>query len=121
MPPGRLYDTPRMDNDPLVTPFRPPPVASLRPPRILGPYELADKATRLFAPNLSPNRRRDRTPVHPLFALRASSLAPPAAEIDERPRQRSRRFKLFNQGVPELRICVLDPRRRCKPFLRPDR
>lgn len=109
MPPGRKYDKASKKSDQTQETQDPTP-ASL--PR-LTLSELADKATYLFRPNLFPPRR-ERVPLNPLFAQRSSRLPPPAAEIDERPRIRVRRFKLFGQGVPELRICVLDPKRRCK-------
>jgi len=64
---------------------------------------------KLFNPNLR-SWRPFRVPVVP--SLRASQLPPPCAELDERPKRRVRRFMLWQDKVPPLRLVVLDPRKR---------
>jgi hypothetical protein len=69
---------------------------------------------KLFSANLKPLRVVGE-PVQ--TSLASSRLAPPWAELDERPRRRVRRFRLWRDNAPDLRLAVLDPRRRGKIFL----
>jgi hypothetical protein len=71
--------------------------------------ELESQSYRLFSPILFP-RAPDRPPRPP--SLAASRLPPPCAEVDERSRWRIRRFKLWREYAPALRLAVLDPKRR---------
>ncbi|CAD6566160.1 MAG: hypothetical protein TREMPRED_002288 [Tremellales sp. Tagirdzhanova-0007] len=75
----------------------------------LSPQALQTTVDRLFTPFLRPPRIHSK-PSPP--SLAASRLPPPAAEIDERPRYRVRRFRLWRDNAPALRMVVLDPRRR---------
>ena len=64
---------------------------------------------RIFTPYFKSPRRR----THPRPpSLAASRLPPPCAEVDERPRFRIRRFKLWRDNIPALRLIVLDPNKR---------
>ncbi|WVR05137.1 hypothetical protein IAU60_002149 [Kwoniella sp. DSM 27419] len=75
----------------------------------LLPSEIATLSAKLFNPSFKA-RRTVRQPTPPSLAW--SKLPPPAAEIDERPRARVRRFRLWKDAVPGLRKVVLDPRKR---------
>ncbi|OWZ79423.1 hypothetical protein C365_01684 [Cryptococcus neoformans Bt85] len=79
------------------------------PSQPLSISEMASLSSKLFSPNLFP-RRLPREPRPPQLA--GSKLSPPAAEIDERPTARIRRFKLWSEQVGDLRVTLLDPRRR---------
>ncbi|OWZ46268.1 hypothetical protein C343_01498 [Cryptococcus neoformans C23] len=79
------------------------------PSQPLSISEMALLSSKLFSPNLFP-RRLPREPRPPQLA--GSKLSPPAAEIDERPTARIRRFKLWSEQVGDLRVTLLDPRRR---------
>lgn len=84
-------------------PFKKPPSQPL------SLSEMASLSSKLFSPNLFP-RSLTREPRPPQLA--GSKLPPPAAEIDERPTARVRRFKLWNEQVGDLRVTLLDPKRR---------
>ncbi|WRT66005.1 uncharacterized protein IL334_002956 [Kwoniella shivajii] len=71
--------------------------------------EIQTNAEKLFNPNFK-LPRKTRTPIPP--SLSWSKLPPPAAEIDERPTARLRRFKKWKDVVPELRLVILDPKKR---------
>ncbi|OXB38689.1 hypothetical protein J007_01499 [Cryptococcus neoformans] len=79
------------------------------PSQPLSLSEMASLSSKLFSPNLFP-RRLPREPRPPQLA--GSKLPPPAAEIDERSTARIRRFKLWSEQVGDLRVTLLDPRRR---------
>ncbi|KIR55976.1 hypothetical protein I315_01040 [Cryptococcus gattii Ru294] len=70
---------------------------------------MASLSSKLFSPYLFP-RGRPREPRPPQLA--GSKLPPPAAENDERPTARVRRFKLWSEQVGDLRVTLLDPTRR---------
>ncbi|WWD18232.1 hypothetical protein CI109_102682 [Kwoniella shandongensis] len=74
-----------------------------------SPTEITDLSIKIFSPDFKPPRTV-RKPTRP--SLVWSRLPPPAAEIDERPRARGRRFKLWKEAVPALRVVVLDPKKR---------
>lgn len=74
----------------------------------MPPQEVNRVSGFCFSVNFKPPRRL-RVPTPP--SLRASQLPPPCAELDERPSLRVRRFVLWSQKVPSLRLAVLDPRR----------
>jgi hypothetical protein len=79
-------------------------------PRTYLPLETAISLTaKLFNPKLKPHRPF-RIPTPP--SIRASQLPPPCAELDERPKRRVRRFMLWTDKVPPLRLVVLDPKKR---------
>ena len=88
---------------------KPLPPPSLAPTQHLSPQALQLTVDRLFTPFLRPSRYQPQ-PSPP--SLAASRLPPPAAEIDERPRYRVRRFRLWRDNAPTLRLAVLDPKRR---------
>jgi hypothetical protein len=90
-----------------TTPFR--SVRTSRRRTFLSLSEAIALTGKLFNPNLKPYRPF-RQPTNP--SLRASQLPPPCAELDERPRRRIRRFMLWQDKVPPLRLVVLDPRKR---------
>ncbi|ADV21389.1 hypothetical protein I305_00537 [Cryptococcus gattii E566] len=70
---------------------------------------MASLSSKLFSPYLFPRGRpREPRPAQ----LAGSKLPPPAAEIDERPMARVRRFKLWSEQVGDLRVTLLDPTRR---------
>ncbi|WWC88213.1 uncharacterized protein L201_003118 [Kwoniella dendrophila CBS 6074] len=71
--------------------------------------EYTKLSQKLFNPKFK-NPRIVKQPCPP--SLSWSKLPPPAAEIDERPNYRIRRFKLWKAVTPELRKVVLDPRKR---------
>jgi len=75
----------------------------------LSAEELLALSDRLFSPSLKPSRLIT-VPQPPTLA--GSKLAPPWAEIDERPSWRARRFRLWRDNAPSLRLAVLDPKRR---------
>ncbi|KIR67424.1 hypothetical protein I314_01840, partial [Cryptococcus bacillisporus CA1873] len=70
---------------------------------------MASLSSKLFSPYLFP-LRLPREPRPPQLA--GSKLPPPAAEIDEGPTARVRRFKLWSEQVGDLRVTLLDPTRR---------
>ena len=74
------------------------------------PPDLDVLAAKLFKPEINPNPRPVTSPAPP--SLASSRLTYPLAEIDERPRWRVRRFKLWVNQVPSLLKCVLDPKKR---------
>lgn len=71
--------------------------------------QIASLRAKIFSPTFKPPRP-GRIPNPP--SLAGSRLPPPCAEIDERPRVRRRRFKLWKDNVVELRVAVLNPRKR---------
>lgn len=75
----------------------------------ISTHQLQATSARLFAPFIKPPRYPIR-PAPP--SLASSRLPPPAAEVDERPTYRVRRFRLWRDNAPELRKVVLDPKRR---------
>nr|ODN74973.1 hypothetical protein L203_06586 [Cryptococcus depauperatus CBS 7841] len=75
------------------------------------PSEIKSLSAKFFSTYFKP-KRYVKEPQSPSLAW--SKLPPPAAEIDERPSARIRRFKLWGHIAPELRVAVLDPRRRGK-------
>lgn len=77
----------------------------------LNPRELNRKISTLLSSALF-HRRPDRDPVPPSLAY--SRLPPPCAELDPSPKYRIRRFKKWRDQVPELRMALLDPKRRGK-------
>ncbi|ODO07636.1 hypothetical protein L198_01217 [Cryptococcus wingfieldii CBS 7118] len=79
------------------------------PPPALPPSKIHALSAKYFTPFFKPQRVYT-DPKPPSLAW--SKLPPPAAEIDERPRGRVRRFRVWGQAAPELRVVVLDPRRR---------
>ena len=83
---------------------------------LMSTAELEALGTRLFTPNLKPPRMI-RFPSPP--SLAGSKLPPPCAETDERSTWRVRRFRLWRDNVPPLRVAVLDPRRRGEYLLAP--
>lgn len=86
-----------------------PPNKSHSPKTPLSPQALQATSSRLFSPFL----KSPRIPTQPNPpALASSRLPPPAAEIDERPRYRVRRFRLWRDNAPALRKIVLDPTQR---------
>ncbi|WVQ96958.1 hypothetical protein IAU59_004067 [Kwoniella sp. CBS 9459] len=90
-------------------------------PPPISPSQIASQSLKLFAPNFRP-QRLVKDPKPPSLAW--SKLPPPAAEVDERPKARSRRFRVWGQVTPGLRKVVLDPRkrihlRRYQPFAIP--
>ncbi|WVQ65284.1 uncharacterized protein L199_003460 [Kwoniella botswanensis] len=78
-------------------------------PQPLSPAEISQRSLKLFNPNFK-STRTVREPTKPSLAW--SKLPPPAAEIDERPTSRVRRFRLWKEVTPELRKVVLDRRKR---------
>ncbi|WVW80500.1 hypothetical protein I302_102484 [Kwoniella bestiolae CBS 10118] len=78
-------------------------------PPSLSPNDISQRSLKLFNPNFK-SLRPVRQPIKPSLAW--SPLPPPAAEIDERPKFRVRRFKLWKEVTPELRRVVLDQRKR---------
>ena len=71
--------------------------------------DLRTLAQTYFSPNLrAPRRVNELLPP----SLAASSLPPPCAELDERPRWRYRRFRLWKDAVVPLRKAVIDPNKR---------
>ncbi|OCF31858.1 hypothetical protein I316_06456 [Kwoniella heveanensis BCC8398] len=83
--------------------------------------QITSLSLKLFAPHFRP-QRLVKDPKPPSLAW--SKLPPPAAEIDERPTARSRRFRVWGEVAPGLRKVVLDPRkrihlRRYQPFAIP--
>lgn len=83
------------------------------PPTPLTTEAFQATCDRLFAPFLRPPRN-PTFPTPP--SLAASRLPPPAAEIDERPSYRVRRFRLWKENAPALRMAVLDPKRRSRSY-----
>ncbi|RXK37375.1 hypothetical protein M231_05362 [Tremella mesenterica] len=86
------------------------------------PPDIAALSAKLFNPSLSLRPKIFTQPSPP--SLAGSKLAPPWAEVDERPRWRVRRFRLWDVHVPRLYLCVVDPRkrghlRRYAPFATP--
>ncbi|WVQ71328.1 hypothetical protein IAR50_000856 [Cryptococcus sp. DSM 104548] len=79
------------------------------PPSPLPPNRIDHLSAKYFTPFFKPQRL---VPAPSPPSLAWSKLPPPAAEIDERPRARVRRFRLWGQAAPELRVIALDPRRR---------
>ncbi|KAK6907821.1 hypothetical protein I203_101822 [Kwoniella mangroviensis CBS 8507] len=79
------------------------------PPQPLSPAEISQRSLKLFNPNFK-SPRAVREPTKPSLAW--SKLPPLAAEIDERPSFRVRRFRLWKEVTPELRKVVLDQRKR---------
>lgn len=77
------------------------------------PDALQTTCDRIFTPWLRPPRLH-KLPLLP--SLASSRLPPPAAEIDERPSFRVRRFRLWQDNAPPLRKVILDPRRRRECF-----
>jgi hypothetical protein len=75
----------------------------------LHPAELSSKISKFFSPTLFP-RTPNREPCPPSLAY--SRLPPPCAELDPAPTRRIRRFRKWRDAVPELRLVLLDPRRR---------
>lgn len=75
----------------------------------LNPHELSSKIGQYLSPNLFP-RGAIRNPVPPSLAY--SRLPPPCAELDPSPTHRIRRFKKWRDVVPELRLVLLDPKRK---------
>ncbi|WWD05362.1 hypothetical protein V865_003435 [Kwoniella europaea PYCC6329] len=78
-------------------------------PQPISPAEISQRSLKLFNPNFK-SPRAVRQPTKPNLAW--SKLPPPAAELDERPRSRVRRFRLWKEVTPELRKVVLDQRKR---------
>jgi len=87
------------------------PSKSGKAERPMSPSALQTLTQNLFNPNFRPPRFY-RDPKPPTLA--SSRLPPPAAEIVERPRWRIRRFRMWRDAAPGLRIAVLDPRKRCR-------
>ncbi|WVF71003.1 hypothetical protein IAT40_005799 [Kwoniella sp. CBS 6097] len=90
-------------------------------PPPISPSTITSQSLKLFAPHFRP-LRLVKDPKPPSLAW--SRLPPPAAEIDERPSTRCRRFRLWGEVTPGLRKVVLDPRkriqlRRYQPFAIP--
>ena len=71
--------------------------------------DLCTLAQTYLNPNLRAPRRVNE-PVPPSIA--ASKLPPPCAEVDERPKWRYRRFRLWKDAVVPLRKAVVDPTKR---------
>ncbi|TYJ53626.1 hypothetical protein B9479_005713 [Cryptococcus floricola] len=85
-------------------PSKPPPS-----PLPLPPSKIEALSGKYFTPFFKPQRLHT-DPKPPSLAW--SKLPPPAAEIDERPGGRVRRWRVWGRAAPELRVVVLDPRRR---------
>ncbi|ODO12121.1 hypothetical protein I350_00907 [Cryptococcus amylolentus CBS 6273] len=85
------------------------PSTSKPPPSPVPPSKIDALSAKYFSPFFKPQRLYT-DPKPPSLAW--SKLPPPAAEVDERPRGRVRRWRVWGQAAPELRVVVLDPRRR---------